>query len=188
MRREYEVMPATEIIDMAQLQRTVIIGNGGSGKSRLAHQLAETLEVPAIELDEMHWEGNAYDSRRDEKEARDMVAEAAARSAWVIEGVYGWLARSALPRATVLIWLDIPWEECRAGLMTRGLRRGMTDRDHSELVTWAAEYWTRNNANSHGGHLRLFEGFGGPKLRFTERSQVDQFVSAVGLMLGRRSP
>jgi adenylate kinase family enzyme len=181
-------MTGSKIIDLAQLQRTVIVGNGGSGKSRLAHQLAEILGVPAIELDEIHWEGDAYDLRRDEKKARDMVAEAAAKSAWVIEGVYGWLARVALPRATLLIWLDIRWEDCRAGLMARGLRRGMTDCDHAELVTWAAEYWTRDNANSYGGHLRLFEGFGGPKLRFTERSEVDQIVFAIGSMLGRCSP
>jgi hypothetical protein len=141
-----------------------------------------------IELDDIHWEGDDYGSRRDETNARGMVAEAAAKSAWVIEGVYGWLARVALPRATVLIWLDIPWEECRAGLVARGLRRGMTDGDHAELLTWAAEYWTRDNANSYGGHLRLSEGFAGAKLRFTERSQVDQFVSAVGSTLGRRSP
>jgi adenylate kinase family enzyme len=188
LEREQGQMTGSEIIDLAQLQRTLIVGNGGSGKSRLAHQLAGILEVPMVDLDEIHWEGDACGSRRDETKARDMVAEAAAKSAWVIEGVYGWLARVALPKATVLIWLDISWEECRAGLVARGLRRGMTDRDHAELVTWAKEYWTRDNANSYGGHLRLSKGFGGPKLRFTERSQVDQFVSAISSTLGRRSP
>jgi hypothetical protein len=58
----------------------------------------------------------------------------------VIEGVYGWLARVALPSATAFIWLDLPWEECRAGLMERGLRRGLTEADHADLVSWAADY------------------------------------------------
>ena len=97
-----------------------------------------------------------------------------------MEGVYGWLARVALPRATALIWLDLPWEDCRAGLMGRGLRRGMTNGDYATLVNWAADYWTRDNANSYRGHLRLFEAFAGPKLRFMSRSKVDQFVAGVG--------
>jgi hypothetical protein len=37
-----------------------------------------------------------------------MVADATAESKWIIEGVYGWLAELALPRATSLIWLDLP--------------------------------------------------------------------------------
>ncbi|MFY9956597.1 hypothetical protein [Bradyrhizobium sp.] len=44
----------------------------------------------------------------DEDAAKRMVADAAAESKWIIEGVYGWLAELALPRATSLIWLDLP--------------------------------------------------------------------------------
>ncbi len=92
------------------------------------------------------------------------------------------MARSArLPSATVLIWLDLPWEDCRAGLMARRLRRGMTSADHAALVAWAAEYWTRDSSSSHYGHLRLFEAFNSPKLRFMSRSQVEQFASAIAI-------
>jgi adenylate kinase family enzyme len=163
----------------AQLRRTVIVGNGGSGKSRLAQAIAAALASAAVDLDDIHWQEGGYGTRRDEAAARGLVAAAAAKPAWVIEGVYGWLARVALPAATALIWLDIPWNECRAGLTERGLRRGMTSSDHAALVAWAAEYWTRDNANSYDGHLRLYEGYAGAKLRLTSRSQVEQFIAGL---------
>src|SRR5665213_1597808 len=96
-------------------QRTVIIGNSGSGKSTLADRLAARLHIPAIDLDLMHWEDEGYGQKRDESAARRLVAEAADEPRWIIEGVYGWLADAAIPRATGLVWLDLPWSECLAG-------------------------------------------------------------------------
>ena len=84
------------------------------------------VEISIIDLDEIHWQGDTYGSKREEKEARDMVAERASHPAWIIEGVYGWLASVALPRATALIWLDLPWEQFRAGLIERGPRRNIS--------------------------------------------------------------
>ena len=174
-------MMAVMSSDLGHLLRTIIIGNAGSGKSRLAERIASAAAVPPIDLDHIHWEGCGYGSRRDEDTARGLVAEASERPAWVIEGVYGWLARIAVPRATALIWLDLSWEECRAGLVDRGLRRGMTLSDQRELVAWVSEYWTRDNANSYAGHLRLYESFGGYKLRLKSRSEADAFeVAAQG--------
>jgi adenylate kinase family enzyme len=165
----------------SQLQRTVIVGNSGSGKSTLAEQIGQFLEAPVIDLDHIHWQGDTYGLRQDENVARRLVAEAAAKQAWVIEGVYGWLARIALPRTIALIWLDLPWEDCRAGLLARGPRRRMTSGEQAELIAWAADYWTRDSASSYRGHLRLFEGFNGLTLRFTSHLCIEQFVSTLAV-------
>ena len=156
--------------------RTVIVGNSGSGKSTLAERLAVAANVPVIDLDLLHWEGNGYGTKRAEAVARQMVREAAAQPGWVIEGVYGWLAEVAIPRATAFIWLDIPWRLCREGLLARGQRRGGPEADFSELVAWAEAYWERQSSSSFQGHLRLFECFSGPKLRLRERPEVSQFL------------
>jgi len=97
---------------MALGSRVVIIGNSGSGKSTLAQELAQRLGAPTIDLDHIHWR-DSYGIKRDEDAAKRMVVDAAAESEWIIEGVYGWLAEVALPRATSLIWLDMPWTICR---------------------------------------------------------------------------
>jgi adenylate kinase family enzyme len=166
-------------VEWEKMQRTVVIENSGSGKSRLAQHLAELRGVPVFDLDEFHWEAGAYGERRDEATAKRLVSEAAAQPVWIVEGVYGWLARVALPRASALIWLDLSWEDCKRGLTDRGLRRGMTTEDHAALVVRAADYWTRDNANSFNGHFRLFEVFRGLRVRLKSRAQIDQFSASV---------
>src|SRR5438094_45505 len=80
-------------------QRTVIIGNSGAGKSALAESLAALVHVPVIDLDLLNWEGNGYGRKRDEYATWRMTLEVSDQPLWIIEGVYGWLAEVALPRA-----------------------------------------------------------------------------------------
>jgi adenylate kinase family enzyme len=157
-------------------QRTVVIGNSGSGKSTLAASLAALTNVSAIDLDLLHWEGDGYSAKREEAVSRAMVHEAAATPGWVIEGVYGWLAEVALPRATALVWLDMPWALCRESLLARGQHRGGTEADFEKLMAWAEAYWTRQTPSSFAGHLQLFEGFPGAKRRLRDRQQMRLFL------------
>ena len=153
-------------------QRTVIIGNSGAGKSALAESLAASIHVPVIDLDLLNWEGNGYGRKRDEDAARRMTLEVSTQPLWIIEGVYGWLADVALPRATALIWLDFPWSLCRAGLLARSPRRGATDQDTVELLTWAETYWNRQTPSSFAGHSRMFANFPSTKFRLETREQA----------------
>lgn len=114
-------------------ERTVVIGNSGSGKSTLAKIVADLAHIQAIDLDLLHWEEGSYGAKRNEDVTRKMVLDIADQPRWIIEGVFGWLAEVALPKATALIWLDLPWSVCRAGLIARGLRRGATNHDAAEL-------------------------------------------------------
>jgi hypothetical protein len=105
------------------------------------------------------------------------VRDIAANPRWIIEGVFGWLAEVALPRATALIWLDISWNVCRESLLQRGLHRGETDRDRVDLLAWAEAYWDRQTSSSFVGHARLFANFSGPKLKLSDRGEVHDFLS-----------
>jgi adenylate kinase family enzyme len=93
--------------------RTLVIGNSGSGMSRLAEGLGALIHAPVFDLDLIHWKDNGFGAKQNEDVTRQKVANLAATERWVIEGVYGRLADVAVPRATALIWLDIPWEVCR---------------------------------------------------------------------------
>ena len=161
---------------MKVLSRTLILGNSGSGKSTLAHNLAALVEAPAVDLDIFHWESDGYGAKRDEDAARRLVLTAAAESRWIIEGVYGWLAEVAVPRATALIWLDMPWAICCEGLLARGPRRRSTDADNQALLTWAEAYWKRKTPSSFTGHQTIFESFTGTKYRLRSRTEVSQLL------------
>jgi adenylate kinase family enzyme len=162
---------------LESLSRTLIIGNSGSGKSTLAQQLATLVHAPAIDLDLLHWEADGYGAKRDENAARKLVLTAAGEPRWIIEGVFGWLAEVAVPRATTLIWLDVPWSICRAGLLARGPRRGSTDQDNTELLKWAEAYWDRKTPSSFTGHLTIFQNFPDPKYRLGSREKMSAFLA-----------
>ncbi len=148
--------------------RIVIIGNSGSGKTTLARELGMRAGIAPIDLDRIHWL-DRVGAKRDEAEACELVRAAACEPRWIIEGVFGWLAEAALPRATALIWLDLPWSLCREGLEARGPWRDATAEDHAAFLQWAADYWRRETPSSFSGHLALFEGFDGYKRRLHNR-------------------
>jgi adenylate kinase family enzyme len=154
----------------------VIIGNSGSGKSTLAQALAQRSGAPALDLDRIHWQ-DKVGVQREESAATAMVVEAAGQPRWIIEGVYGWLAAAALPFATSLIWLDLPWTVCAEGLARRGPWKGAPAGEYEDFLRWAADYWQRRTPTSFTGHLALFEAFSGMKFRFGQRSDVDTFVA-----------
>jgi adenylate kinase family enzyme len=161
----------------ALAQRTVVIGNSGSGKSVFAESLATLVLAPVVDLDLLHWEDVGLGAKRNEETARQMVSDATDAPSWIIEGVYGWLAEGALPRATALVWLDLPWSICRRGLLARGPRRGASEASFAALLKWAEDYWERRTSSSFDGHLNLFNGFCGEKIRLSDRDQIRELLS-----------
>lgn len=157
----------------------VIIGNSGSGKSTLAQRLEGRVGAERTDLDHIHWL-DKVGVKRDEAEAKVMVAALAERPRWIIEGVYGWLAEAAFPRATSLIWLDMTPEVCRESLALRGPSRGATAEQHVAFLAWADAYWQRTTSSSFGGHLGLFERFDGMKRRVTSRAEISAFSAVAG--------
>ena len=143
-------------------ERVVITGNSGSGKSTLAQALAQRIGAPAFDLDPIHWQ-DRVGVKREEALAIAMVVDLAAKPRWIIEGVYGWLAAAALPFATSLIWLDLPWSACREGLSRRGPRKGASGEEHAAFLEWAEAYWQRTTPTSFAGHLAALALRGGPR-------------------------
>src|SRR5262245_21728308 len=114
------------------MDRIFIMGNGGSGKTWLAKQLAHRLQHSVHHLDNFHSMPKfAGERRRDERDR--LVARAMDGSSWVMEGIYGSIIRQVLPRVTTLIWLDISDEECISNLLQRGQTGGGTEEQFEEL-------------------------------------------------------
>lgn len=166
---------------MNRMARTIVIGNSGAGKSWLATALSAILSVPAVDLDTLHWEPGGYGVRRDKHQAALDVRAAAQADKWIIEGVYGWLADMAVPRATALVWLDLPIDECLSNLRSRGIRGEGGEESFIELLKWASEYQVRTNANSWTAHKRIFDGFPGTKLTLSSRREIDAFLQNTAL-------
>ncbi len=156
--------------------RVVIIGASGSGKSTLAQTLGARMGVEVVDLDRIHWL-DKVGTQRDENDAKAMVAALAANRSWVIEGVFGWLAEVALPRASSLVWLDLPWSVCREGLAARGPWRNASAAEHADFLEWAEAYWQRETPSSFKGHFALFERFAGGKWRLRSREEIADWLA-----------
>ncbi len=165
---------------MVQGERLLIIGNSGSGKTWLSNQVERRAGLRAIHLDDLHWQPGRYGLRRDEADVLRDVAAAAAADDWVIEGVYGWLATAALPRATMLVWLDLPEQDCIANVRARGRQGGDTEAGHAALLDWVAGYWQRTTSSSHAGHQSIYAAFAGAKARLKHRRDVTLFLERFG--------
>ena len=88
-------------------RRVSVVGTSGVGKSTFARALAERLEVPHIELDELHWRPGWNPVPT--PEFRALVHERINGPAWVIDGNYqSKLGRMVWDRADTVVWLDPP--------------------------------------------------------------------------------
>jgi len=105
------------------VQRVSVVGNSGSGKSRLAVRIAGILAVPHVELDAIHhlqgWEPIEPD------EFLRQVTAAAATDEWVIDGNYrAVVVEGPVWRcADTVVWLDLPRRTVMRQITARTLRR-----------------------------------------------------------------
>lgn len=88
------------------MQRVLIIGNSGGGKSTLARRLGDKLGLPVIHLDRLFWKPGWIES--DDNAFRITVAEALAAPAWVCDGDFGSSLDLRAPLADTIIWIDQP--------------------------------------------------------------------------------
>ena len=106
--------------ESAMVQRILVIGCSGAGKSTLARELATRLSLPLIHLDAEYWlPGWQKPSRAD---WREKVAGLVARDTWVMDGNYAGTFDMRMPRADVIVLLDLPRLTCVRGILWRPLR------------------------------------------------------------------
>lgn len=107
------------------MNRIVVIGTTGTGKTTLASLIASRLGYPHIELDAFFWQP-------DWKEAetpvfRERVSKALEGECWVTDGNYTSKAIDIVwPRADTLVWLDYSLPVTLWRLVVRTLGRVVT--------------------------------------------------------------
>lgn len=103
------------------MNRIVIVGCTGSGKTTLARELSGVVHAPHVELDALHWAPNWSAVSKDLFVAR--VTEAVSGDRWVIDGNYRMVRDIVWGRADCIVWLDYALPIILGRLVRRTARR-----------------------------------------------------------------
>lgn len=112
------------------MQRVLVIGSPGTGKSTFARRLAAITGLPLVHLDSHYWLPGWVET---EKAAwAQTVERLVGEPAWVMDGNYDGTLASRLTRADTVVLLDLPRWRCLLRVIARILRHhGRTRADMS---------------------------------------------------------
>jgi len=159
------------------MMRIAILGNSGSGKSTLARWFNDAcgVPVPVLDLDTVAWELGAGASPRDPAAAAaDVRCFCASGKQWVVEGCYATLVEVALAYKPYLLFLDPGLEHCVMNCKARPWepnKYGSKEEQDAKLaflLSWVADYYSRDGEMSLAGHRTLFDSYAGAKQHLQE--------------------
>ena len=165
------------------MNRVLIIGSPGAGKSTLSHRLAELGELPLHHLDRMFWLPGWVE--RDREEGRSHLRDVLAQDRWIIDGNYGSSLPLRLERADTVIWLDYPTWLCLYRALKRWRSyRGRTRPDMTEgcperLDLEFFHYILMFRANWHSRNAAALSGFSGKLLRFQRPQEAENWLATL---------
>ena len=99
------------------MQRVMIIGPCGAGKSTVSHQLADKLGLPLVHMDQLNWQPGWVDAGNER--LRGLLEREVARDRWLIEGNYASTMDLRIERADTIVYLDYPLPLCFFRLIKR---------------------------------------------------------------------
>ena len=141
------------------MERILIIGCGGAGKSTLARQLGKKLNLPVVHLDSIFWLPGWVEMERDAFDAR--VLQELEKPQWIMDGNYNRTLPRRVAHCDTIIYLDFSRFACLYGIFKRLLTNiGKTRPDMGagckEKVDWAFVKWVWNfNKNKRQRYYKM---------------------------------
>ena len=166
------------------MERIMIIGCGGAGKSTLARQLGEKTGLPVIHLDKLFWRPGWVQITREEFDK--LHREALMGEKWILDGNFDRTMAERIKYCDTVIYLDFSRLTCLLGvakriLTTYGKTRPDMGEDCPERIDWEFLKWVWNyNKNKREKNYRLLnESEGVETIVLKNRRAVRKFMKTV---------
>ena len=102
------------------MQRVLVIGASGAGKSSLATRLGQRTGLPVVHLDREYWQPGWIEP--DKASWSETVARLLAQERWILDGNFGVTLERRLAACDTVIFLDLPRHVCLWRVLRRRLR------------------------------------------------------------------
>lgn len=166
------------------MERIVIIGCGGAGKSTLARQLGEKLEIPVVHLDKLFWRPGWVQVSREEFDALHRAE--LQKEKWIMDGNFDRTMEERVARCDTLIYLDFSRAACLWGVLKRVLTtygrvrpdmgEGCPERIDGEFLRWV---WDFNKNKREKNYRLLNEAEHAETIVLKNRRAVKKFLEQV---------
>lgn len=161
------------------MNRIMVIGCPGSGKSTFSKALHEITDIPLYHLDMMYW--NADRTTVDEEIFRERLLSTIQKSQWIIDGNYVSTIELRLQACDTVIFLDYPVDVCLNGIRER---RGKartdlpwienSDEEDAEFIEFIKNYNSKNRPEV----MALLGKYSDREIYiFKSRNEADEFLN-----------
>ena len=166
------------------MERILIIGCGGAGKSTLARQLGEKTGLPVVHLDQLFWHPGWVESTKDEIDAK--IMEELGKPRWIMDGNYNRTLPMRLKKCDAVIYLDFSRVACMFGVLKRilttfgtvrpDMAEGCPERFDLDFLKWV---WNFNKSKREKYYRLLNETDGIEKIVLKNRRAVKRFLQSL---------
>jgi adenylate kinase family enzyme len=166
------------------MERIIIIGCGGAGKSTLARQLGDKLSLPVVHLDKLFWLPGWVEMEKDAFDA--LLLEEMAKEKWIMDGNFNRTMSQRLERCDTVIYLDFSRFACLMGVLKRvittygkerpDMGEGCPERIDFEFLKWV---WDFNKNKRERYYKMLNEAEGKQTIVLKNRRMVKRFLKSL---------
>ena len=163
------------------MQRIIVIGCPGSGKSRLSRALHHKTCIPLYHLDMMYW--NADKTTVEKSVFLERLSAVLEQDAWIIDGNYGSTMELRMAVCDTVIFLDYPLKVCLDGIKERrGKPRSDMPWCETEEDAEFIEFIKNYNEQQKPKVLELLKKYGDKNIVILEsREEADAFLNGENL-------
>lgn len=107
------------------MNKIIVVGTTGSGKSTLCKELQLKLNYPYLQLDQMYWKPN-WEGSTDDEFLPKVQSAIDKNDRWILDGNYSRTVQITWPKADTVIWIDYPFWLVLYQNLTRAIKRSIT--------------------------------------------------------------